>query len=178
MSSECSDGERFCHCQPLGIYRDSDNIEQERYGPVEETPIAQGPSMGGPWELSLPLRSPVYTDIFAPTGAALGEATIAAAPDAKPLDQDPSGADLIVDAPEERTSDDPQPQDSMNRVTAKDANPDRSMHFQGSLHQSKANDREWDISNENGIYDRECMTPITRGILEWIEETDFDCSAG
>ncbi|KAK7963439.1 ankyrin repeat-containing domain protein [Apiospora saccharicola] len=173
MSSECSDGERSCHCQPLDIDWDASGIGEESHGPVEEVSAEQEPSTA-PRDLTLPLRSPVYTGTLAPPGAAPGEAIMEAAPDAELSGQTPSGADLTVDTPAGRASDTLYPQDSMNRVAAGDADPDGSTEFQGSLEQIMAKDREWDPSTQNGFGEGECMTPITRGILEWIQETDFD----
>ncbi|KAK8113500.1 ankyrin repeat-containing protein [Apiospora sp. TS-2023a] len=163
---------------PLDIDWDASGIGEGIHGPVEEIPAEQEPSTA-PRDLRLPLRSPVYTGTLTPPGAAQDIPAIAAAPNARSSDQAPGGAGTFIGTPAERASDDLHAQDSMNRVTAAEANPDGCKEFRGSLDQIEASvEREEDHINEAGVVKGDCMTPITRGILEWMEETDCEFKSG
>ncbi|KAK8012866.1 hypothetical protein PG991_010241 [Apiospora marii] len=183
--SERTDGERSCHCQPAAIDRETDGTGEEGYSPVEDIPDVHGAATTSR-NLSMPLRFPVYTCTFTSPDSprpetlhkqivAPGAATIAV-PDAKYSSQAGNGGDTNTDFPTERASGDPHPEDSMSRIAAGDVNTHELRQFPESFDQLKANNREWEsYSEDDGVNRGECLSPMTRGILDWIEEIELDC---
>lgn len=157
---------------------------EESYGPVEEILGTQGPSTTS-GNMSIPSRFPVYDCTFtSPDSSGLGTlhsrisapgAAAIAAPDAEHSIQagSPDGTD--TSPPMQRASDDSHPQNSTRRVGAEEVDSTHGLSkFQGSFDQIKAKDRDWGRSNVTDIGNEGWMTPITRGILEWMGETDCE----
>ncbi|KAK8065227.1 ankyrin repeat-containing domain protein [Apiospora hydei] len=144
--SECTDGERSCRCQPV-VY----GIGDQGNGPAEEIPAAQVLSMAPQ------SQSPTSGPIAHTTGPG------------------PTNADPIVAPLYGTATEDPHIRDPMQRGEAENASTGELTQFQGNLDHIEANGQNWNgQTHEIGIDSKEGMSPMTRGILEWIEESDFD----
>lgn len=148
---------------------------------VEDLTASQECSVVSP-NIILPLRSPVFASdqpdllplrpLVSPN-AGLGAAAMNKH-EASHRDLGFSGIDPIDAIQAENVPGDLDLEDLTKRVAAGHSTPDELTQCQMSLHQADRIDGEWHSqSNETSIGNEECMTPITRGILEWIQAADF-----
>ncbi|KAK7967871.1 uncharacterized protein PG986_002148 [Apiospora aurea] len=127
--SECTDGERSCHCQPV-VY----GIDGQVNGPAEEIPAAQVLSM-------VPQsHSPTSGPIVHTTGQP-GEPHLRLlhTPDADIPGPGPTNADPIVATLYRTATEDPRIRDTTKRGKAEDSSTGELTQFQGSLDQIEAN---------------------------------------
>ncbi|KAK8857281.1 hypothetical protein PGQ11_013193 [Apiospora arundinis] len=180
--SEYTDGESSCHCQPVALDWDRYDIEGETFDLEDETTSIQSFPMAAQ-NLDLPLRSPAPTadppgpscPVALQPSIEYPSAVLMATPDAEPMDPASGGADQIFGVTAETASDDSHPISWMNRVATDSDGDCEDTHPQMFTSQfPKAGDLEHENQKEESVMEAmDHMSPITRGVLGWIEDTDF-----
>ncbi|KAK6815804.1 hypothetical protein PG987_016570 [Apiospora arundinis] len=180
--SEYTDGESSCHCQPVALDWDRYGIEGETFDLEDETTSAQSFPIAAQ-NLDLPLRSPAPTayppgpscQVSLQPSIESPSAVLMATPDAEPMDPASGGADQIFGVTAETASDDNHPISWINRVATESDGDFEDIHPQMFTSQfPKAGDLEHENLKEESVMEAmDHMSPITRGVLGWIEDTDF-----
>ncbi|KAK8131961.1 hypothetical protein PG999_000134 [Apiospora kogelbergensis] len=174
VSSEHTDGEHSCHCEPAALDLDADVIGESSNDIMEEFTAAQHCSVvlvsdqPGSSRPPQPLVTP-----NADLDAATANTHEASHSHLFFRGTDPADATQAENVPGDLDL-----EDLAKQVAVRGPTPDELMQCEMSLDQANGYDGEWPIqSNETGIGNEECMTPITRGILEWIQGADFGYNA-
>ncbi|KAK6848783.1 hypothetical protein PG995_012616 [Apiospora arundinis] len=180
--SEHTDGESSCHCQPVALDWDRYGIEGGSFDLEDETTSVQSFPMAAQ-NLDLPLRSPAPTadppgpscPVSLQPSIESPSAVLMATPDAEPMDPASGGADQIFGVTAETASDDSHPISWMNRVVTESDGAFEDIHPQMFTSQfPNAGDLEHENQKEESVIEAmDHMSPITRGVLGWIEDTDF-----
>ncbi|KAK8032621.1 ankyrin repeat-containing protein [Apiospora arundinis] len=154
---EYTDGESSCHSSNLFQWQH----EIWTCPCAPPTPTADPPGPSCPVSLQPSIESP-SAGLMATSGA-------------ETLDPASGGADQIFGITTETASDDTRPRSWMNRVATESDGAFEDIHPQMFTSQfPKAGDLEHENQKEESVMEAmDHMSPITRGVLGWIEDTDF-----